>query len=106
MVDTRSSFISQSRVCVFLKALPFLAGVMAMLAVRANAQDSKIDAPKPMVISPSDFRPWDARPRSNIHLLSADPVIKLANRDDMDPSVKPGDDFYRYANGNWLARSV
>jgi len=79
---------------------------MAMLAVRANAQDSKIDAPKPMVISPSAFRPWDARPRSNIHLLSADPVIKLANRDDMDPSVKPGDDFYRYANGNWLARSV
>jgi len=20
----------------------------------------------------------------------------------MDPSVKPGDDFYRYVNGNWL----
>ena len=24
----------------------------------------------------------------------------------MDPSVKPGEDFYRYANGNWLAKSV
>jgi predicted metalloendopeptidase len=24
----------------------------------------------------------------------------------MDPSVKPGEDFYRYANGSWLARSV
>ena len=24
----------------------------------------------------------------------------------MDPSVKPGEDFYRYANGAWLARSV
>lgn len=24
----------------------------------------------------------------------------------MDPSVKPGEDFYRYANGRWLARSV
>jgi putative endopeptidase len=25
---------------------------------------------------------------------------------DMDRSVKPGDDFYRYANGGWLARVV
>ena len=24
------------------------------------------------------------------------------SRDDMDLSVKPGDDFYRYANGGWL----
>jgi endothelin-converting enzyme/putative endopeptidase len=23
----------------------------------------------------------------------------------MDPSVKPGDDFYRYANGNWIKRT-
>src|ERR1700752_330788 len=23
----------------------------------------------------------------------------------MDPSVKPGDDFFRYANGGWLART-
>jgi putative endopeptidase len=27
------------------------------------------------------------------------PAIDLAN---MDPQVKPGDDFYRYANGGWL----
>src|SRR3954470_15568421 len=25
--------------------------------------------------------------------------------DAMDPRVKPGDDFYRYANGTWLART-
>jgi predicted metalloendopeptidase len=25
---------------------------------------------------------------------------------DRNPSVKPGDDFYRYANGNWLAGAV
>jgi endothelin-converting enzyme/putative endopeptidase len=28
--------------------------------------------------------------------------IAVAN---MDPSVKPGDDFYRYANGNWIKRT-
>ncbi len=28
-----------------------------------------------------------------------DPAIKIAN---MDTTVKPGDDFFRYANGNWL----
>jgi endothelin-converting enzyme/putative endopeptidase len=28
--------------------------------------------------------------------------ISVAN---MDPSVKPGDDFYRYANGNWIKRT-
>ena len=25
--------------------------------------------------------------------------------DNMDPSVKPGDDFYHYANGNWIKRT-
>jgi len=37
------------------------------------------------------------------------PAEDASNRaagDDRDVSVKPGDDFYRYANGNWLARSV
>ena len=29
-----------------------------------------------------------------------------ANDTDIDSSVKPGDDFYRYANGNWMARSA
>jgi putative endopeptidase len=28
--------------------------------------------------------------------------IRVAN---LDPSVKPGDDFYRYANGAWIART-
>src|SRR4051812_42214490 len=30
-------------------------------------------------------------------------VAQNTSRDDMDLSVKPGDDFYRYANGGWLA---
>ena len=30
------------------------------------------------------------------------PVAQNVNTQDMDRSVKPGDDFYRYANGGWL----
>ena len=30
------------------------------------------------------------------------PVAQNATTQDMDRSVKPGDDFYRYANGGWL----
>src|SRR5579859_2239460 len=33
----------------------------------------------------------------------AAPVAENANKVAMDRSVKPGDDFYRYANGGWLA---
>ena len=33
---------------------------------------------------------------------SAPHGIAVAN---LDPSVKPGDDFYRYANGGWIART-
>src|SRR5882762_7359602 len=33
---------------------------------------------------------------------SAPSVAHNANADDLDRSVKPGDDFYRYANGGWL----
>jgi len=61
MIETRSSSVSQCSISTFLKALPFLAGVVAMLVVRAGTQDT---------------------------------------------SVKPGDDFYRYANRSWLAKSV
>lgn len=33
---------------------------------------------------------------------AATPVPQNVETQDMDGSVKPGDDFYRYANGNWL----
>jgi putative endopeptidase len=36
---------------------------------------------------------------SAVCLVAAAPV---ANAQDMDRSIKPGDDFYRYANGGWL----
>ena len=29
-------------------------------------------------------------------------IIRYIDTANMDRSVKPGDDFYRYANGNWL----
>ncbi len=36
-------------------------------------------------------------------IASATPVAQNTSaQDDMDHSIKPGDDFYRYANGGWL----
>lgn len=32
--------------------------------------------------------------------------IKYIDKSNMDLSVKPGDDFYRYANGGWLKKTV
>src|SRR5256885_14549500 len=29
-------------------------------------------------------------------------VPQNASTQEMDPSIKPGDDFYRYANGGWI----
>lgn len=36
--------------------------------------------------------------------VAATPSSQNVYTQDMDRSVKPGDDFYRYANGGWLAR--
>ena len=30
------------------------------------------------------------------------PTSQVAHSQDIDRSVKPGQDFYRFANGNWL----
>ncbi len=38
-----------------------------------------------------------------ITLLGARPLLaQESNQNNVDRSVKPGDDFYRYANGGWL----
>ena len=34
------------------------------------------------------------------------PVAENVYTQDMDRSIKPGDDFYGYANGGWLARAT
>src|SRR5215471_1989740 len=36
----------------------------------------------------------------------AAPVDKIAATQDIDRSVKPGEDFYRYANGGWLGSAA
>lgn len=37
-------------------------------------------------------------------LAATTPVPQPASQDDTDRSIKPGDDFYGYANGGWLGR--
>lgn len=34
--------------------------------------------------------------------IKPNPTKKFIDRANMDPSVKPGDDFYQYVNGNWI----
>ena len=37
---------------------------------------------------------------------AASPVDQNSRTQDMDRSIRPGDDFYRYANGGWLGTAV
>jgi putative endopeptidase len=41
-------------------------------------------------------------------LLTADspPAARNTDEDELDHSIKPGDDFYRYANGGWLTTAA
>jgi hypothetical protein len=41
-----------------------------------------------------------------LSLCATATVAQTVNVQDMSRSTKPGDDFYRYANGNWLATVV
>ena len=36
---------------------------------------------------------------------SSPPARSGIDRADLDPTVKPGDDFFQYVNGNWIARN-
>jgi putative endopeptidase len=38
--------------------------------------------------------------------MAASPVDQNASTQDMDRSIRPGDDFYRYANGGWLGTAA
>src|SRR5438876_9153491 len=42
---------------------------------------------------------------AGLHAASA-PTISGNVNDAVDPAIKPGDDFYRYANGIWLRASA
>ncbi len=39
-------------------------------------------------------------------VLSAPTALMAQNVNDLDRSVRPGDDFYRYANGSWLKKAT
>jgi predicted metalloendopeptidase len=41
-----------------------------------------------------------------LFVSAAPPAAHHATEDDIDRSVKPGDDFYQYANGEWLRTAV
>jgi putative endopeptidase len=84
MVESLSIVFSQRRVSAFLMALPFLVGAAVMLIVRAGAQD-----------------PASATIAGSVAVSPSSSALG-----GVDSSVKPGEDFYRYANGGWLARSV
>src|SRR5277367_297374 len=47
-----------------------------------------------LALAPSAAHSQDTKPDAH--------GIAIAN---MDPSVKPGDDFYQYANGDWIKRT-
>ncbi len=39
---------------------------------------------------------------AGLSIAASPPAAQNANEDDLNRSVKPGDDFYQYANGGWL----
>ena len=84
MAHTRSSVISRHRAFPFLNALLFRLAFGFILIVQARAQD------------PAKGLTVESELISHFSSAFAD----------MDRTIQPGDDFYRFANGKWLARSV
>ena len=128
MLDVRSSLTSQDRTSLILQGLAFLVIVVAIFIVSARVQNPTQDAmPEAVVVSRSLF-PLRSGPFSSVLAVcfglvgdpetnwqdggrtiipsGGDRLPMCTSREDMDPSVKPGEDFYRYANGSWLANSV
>jgi putative endopeptidase len=61
--------------------------LMSALSLRANAQATrKIQPPK--------------------HKRKTTIPIKFIDQANMDTSIKPGDDFFEYANGNWIKKNT
>src|SRR5215469_16960130 len=88
------------------KAVPLLVGCAAMLnPVTYMANPRSNSTSSPLISSLTPFR-MPPSGRTFPRLITGDPVIRGATNSDMDPSAKPGDDFYRYANGGWVARTV
>ena len=52
--------------------------------------------------SPSSHTARRYLARSGFVLIAIGRIVAQNANRDMDRSIKPGDDFYRYANGGWL----
>ena len=81
-----------------------LLGCAAMLnPVGHVANPRSNSASVPLISSITAFR-MPPSGWSYLRLVTDYPIMKGTNEGDTDSSVKPGDDFYRYANGGWVAR--
>jgi len=87
MVEPRSNQMSWGTAFSLLRHGRLLVAVVATLATAARPQNRAINPASEVAAVPRSPSPAPAK-------------------DDRDVSVKPGDDFYRYANGNWLALAV
>ncbi|WP_020602403.1 M13 family metallopeptidase [Spirosoma spitsbergense] len=76
------------------KQLTFLASVMLMVCLMAATPPGK---PGKRLSRPSAAERSPARPNA--------PKIPFIDRQNMNLAVKPGDDFYQYANGEWLKKN-
>ncbi|WP_460969915.1 M13 family metallopeptidase [Spirosoma migulaei] len=82
------------------KQLTFLTSVMLMSCLMAaTPPPGKLakPLPQPSVSQPNAIRP-DPKPPV--------PKTPFINRQNMNLAVKPGDDFYQYANGEWLKKNL
>jgi predicted metalloendopeptidase len=86
------------------KAVPLLVGCVAMLNPVTHTPNPRSNSASSSLIS--SLTPFQIQTggRASLRLIAGDPIIRGANEGDTDASVKPGDDFYRYANGGWAAR--
>ena len=86
------------------KALPLLVGCVAILTPIPYILNSRTNsASSPLIASLNSQMPPTGR--SSLRLVASASPDADVPAIDTDLSVKPGDDFYRYANGGWIAKT-
>jgi putative endopeptidase len=71
--------------------------LLAMVALLGAQARETTPSDTPMPNTPMPNTPMPNTPMPNTHGIAVD---------NMDRSVKPGDDFYQYADGQWIKRTV
>jgi putative endopeptidase len=79
-----------------------LAAVLLGLALVPAVQAATTTSTK---AKPKTATPSKDTSASKLHTSLPPPNPKPIETANMDPSVKPGDDFYEYANGNWMKKN-